>query len=97
MRVARIEVSSVMFMWAFGSRPMVRIETNLPEDARIVWSGWDPDRQVVLLNVTSETFDEVPELSVIPNFDLQATRHTTIEAELANIINDEHRKMVKGS
>lgn len=86
MRVVLVRLSpSVIEGWLSGHE-MNRIETDWPEDAKIIDIWWQADRSSLVLKVVSATFDDVPEAMMIPERDVIVKSETTELSELLNLV-----------
>lgn len=90
MRVVRVRVSAFWLDMAFRGHDYSRWETNWPADAEIINAVWEPERQLIVLNVRSSEFDEVPDGYVIPEWTPTITKHMDETAQLLDIV---HRSM----
>lgn len=90
MRVARVWVSAFWLDMAFRGHDYSRLETNWPKDAEIISAVWEPEFQLIVLNVVSSEFDEVPTGFVIPEWAPTITKHMDEAAQLLEIV---HRSM----
>ncbi len=75
MRVVRVRVSAFWLSMVFHGHGYSRVETDFPDDAEIIHAEWDGSLQHVVLNVTSEHFDDVPAGNVIPEWQPTITKH----------------------
>lgn len=73
-RVRTLYISEAALLGALGDVPMLlRRETNLPDDARVLDCKFVPAFRQFELTVWSKTFNPVPELNVPPVMSYQAT------------------------
>lgn len=73
----------------FGGHDYSRMETDWPADAEITFANWEPDRNQLMLTVTSTTFDDVPEASLLPEWTPTITLYMDETAQLLNIVHRE--------
>lgn len=70
--------------------PYCRIETDSPPDLQIIGGHWDFQRNQMVLTVTSSTFDDMPEGSILMEWVPTITLHMDETAQLLEIV---HRGM----
>lgn len=76
MKLRRIEASYEALAGYFQGHDMEAVDSDVPADIRIVSIDLEPARRVLWFTVESESFADVPESNVIPQWTPSFTRRT---------------------
>lgn len=86
MRVRRVPIGSTWLQFVLRGHDYSRMVTDWPEDAVVTFADWSPDRGSITLTVLSETFDDVPEGHVIPQWSPTITLYMDETAQLLDLV-----------